>query len=109
MRINIKVLSVNECWQGQRFKTPKYKAYEKELMWTLPHLKMPKPPYSVYYEFGMSNVLSDIDNPVKPLTDILQKKYKFNDRDIFELLIKKTKVATGKEYFIFEIKSILTK
>lgn len=32
------------------------------------------------------------------LVDILQKKYGFNDRDIYELHIKKTIVPKGNEY-----------
>ena len=34
-RIEIKPLSVNECWQGKRFKTKAYTAYEKELLYRL--------------------------------------------------------------------------
>lgn len=49
-------------------------------------------------EFGVSSKLADIDNPVKPILDILQKKYGFNDRDIFELTIRKTLTKKGQEY-----------
>jgi hypothetical protein len=101
----IKPLSVNECWQGQRFKTKSYKAYEMQLLYSLPNLKLPEPPFSIYFEFGMSNVLSDWDNPVKPLQDILQKKYKFNDKDIHFASVKKVKVKKGEEYFLVNINS----
>lgn len=103
MKIKISPLSVNQCWQGQRFKTKKYLAYEKEVLLTLRPMILPKPPFYLFYEFGMSNTLSDIDNPVKPLTDILQKKYGFNDKDIFELKVVKRKVKKGEEYFEFLI------
>lgn len=106
MRINIAPLSVNQCWQGKRFKTKKYVSYEKEVLLTLRPIKLPIAPFSVYYEFGMSNSLSDIDNPLKPLQDILQKKYGFNDKDIFEMHVVKKKVKKGEEYFEFEIKSL---
>lgn len=96
-------LSVNMCWQGKRFKTNKYKAYEKELLFTLPNINLPDPPYSVSYEFGLSNILSDFDNPIKPLTDILQKKYGFNDKEIHHAEIRKVKVSKGAEYFIVRI------
>jgi Holliday junction resolvase RusA-like endonuclease len=105
VRVNIKPLSVNDCWKGQRFKTNVYKSYEKELLYTLPSGKMPEPPYRISFEFGLSNIQSDYDNPVKPLQDILQKKYGFNDVHIQEAFIKKTKVEKGKEYFIFHIES----
>jgi len=101
--LNIKPLSVNLCWQGKRFKTPAYNSYEKELLYRLPPGKLPLPPYSITFEFGMSNVMSDYDNPVKPLQDILAKKYGFNDAHIYKAEIRKVKVAKGKEYFTFQI------
>ena len=106
-KVWIKPLSVNECWQGKRFKTQKYKIYELEMLFILPKIKLPDPPFEIHYTFGMSNSLSDFDNPVKPLTDILQKKYKFNDRDIFKAVIVKEKVKKGAEFIEFEIKSFV--
>lgn len=99
----IKPLSVNQCWQGKRFKTKIYKAYEQELLYTLPQVKLPKAPYWIYFEFGLSNSMSDWDNPVKPLQDILQKKYGFNDKDIIEALVRKVKVKKGEEYFVIKM------
>lgn len=106
MKINIKPLSVNQAWQGKRFKTKLYYAFEQEFLLKLRPLKLPEPPYSVYYEFGLSNTLSDWDNPIKPTQDVLQKKYKFNDKDIFEAVIRKVKVDKGSEYILFEIKTL---
>ena len=40
MKIEIKPLSINKCFQGRRFKTNDYKNYEKELLLKLP--KLPK-------------------------------------------------------------------
>ena len=56
--------------------------------------------------FGLSNKMSDIDNPVKPFVDILQKKYGFNDRDIYEMSLKKDIVKKGEEYIKWSIKRI---
>lgn len=106
VHLNIKPLSVNEAWQGQRFKTQKYLDFEKLVLLSLKPMAVPDPPYSVSFEFGMSNSLSDYDNAVKPLQDVLQKKYGFNDKDIFEAHIRKVKVAKGQEYFKFSMKSI---
>jgi len=100
--IKIKPLSVNKVWQGKRFKTQVYKSYEKELLYTLPTAKVPKPPYKISYVFGMS-LSSDIDNPVKPFQDILCKRYNFDDRYIFEINIKKVKVKKGEEFIQFDI------
>jgi Holliday junction resolvase RusA-like endonuclease len=98
--IGIKPLSVNEAWQGTRFKTKKYLSYEKELLFRLPQLYFPYPnkPLKVIIEYGFTNNASDIDNPTKLILDILQKKYKFNDKNIVELLLRKKIVKKGQEY-----------
>ena len=105
-RIEIKPLSVNQCWQGKRFKTKKYKIYERQLISILPDLQLPEPPFSVYYRFGFSSSASDIDNPIKPLQDILQKRYGFDDKNIHELNVRKEKVKKGGEFLEFSIKSL---
>jgi len=107
MRVDIKPLSVNQCWQGRRFKTPKYKSYESEMMLKLKPLTLPEPPFEVYIEFGFSNIASDTDNPVKPFVDILQKKYGFNDNKVYKYILIKKKVVKGKEYIEFSIKSFV--
>jgi len=102
----IKPLSVNACWQGRRFKSDAYKAYEKELLHTLPQKKLPKPPYKATFTVGCSSRASDIDNFLKPLIDIMQKKYGFDDKDIYELHAKKLITNKGSEYFTFLLESI---
>lgn len=96
--IELKPLSVNEAWQGKRFKTSRYDKYERDCLLLLPPLVLPEPPYKVQIEFGFSNKASDIDNPIKMTLDILQKKYKFDDKEIYELNVKKTIVRKGHEY-----------
>ena len=75
----------------------------------LPQLRLPPAPYFLYLEFGMSNVLSDWDNPVKPFQDILQKKYGFNDKLVMEARVVKKKVEKGKEYILFNIETFKNK
>lgn len=95
----IKAMTVNQCWRGRRYKTKKYEEYENELLNILPELKVEdKRPLRLTVEFGISTT-QDIDNGLKPLIDILQKKYLFNDRYIMELNIKKT-VVKKIEHFI---------
>jgi len=96
--LKIKPLSVNEAWQGKRYKTPAYLRYERNMLLMLPKIKDIPKEVKLYFEFGFSNILADLDNPVKLLLDIMQKKYKFNDADVWELRIKKTKVKKGFEY-----------
>jgi len=102
MKIQIKPLSVNECWQGRRFKTKAYKDYENWVMLLLPKLEIPEGNLNLTIEYGLSNVTSDIDNPTKPFLDILQKKYGFNDSRIYSLNLKKIKVPKGQEFIKFE-------
>lgn len=97
IKLDIKPLSVNEVWKGKRFKTVAYSRYEKQIMALLPDCDVTNV-HTLHIEFGFSNKASDLDNPVKPIIDILQKKYGFNDRDIYELHIKKTIVTKGNEY-----------
>lgn len=106
MRIDYKPLSVNECWKGRRFKTDEYKRYERDLLFLLPKYQLPPKPFAVGLNFGLSNLSADIDNPVKPFLDILQKKYGFNDRDIMALKICKIKTEKGKEFINFTIEHI---
>ena len=100
-RINIKPLSVNEVWQGKRFKTPKYKGYEKHVLMLLSPLEVRGERLSLLLRFGLSSKNADVDNPVKPFLDILQKRYGFNDRQIYRLTVEKEDVAKGEEYIEF--------
>lgn len=100
----IKLLSVNQGWQGRRFKTKKYLIYEKGLLYTLPDIPIIQASnYYIIYIFNFANKLSDWDNPIKPLQDILQKKYGFNDRYISIALTYKNVVAKKDEGFIVYI------
>ena len=107
IELSIKPLSANEAFKGRKFRTKKYDAYIATLMLILPKLSLPNPPYSINLVVGYSNVLSDIDNCLKPFIDCLQKKYLFNDRDIYKLSIEKKIIKKGKEFINFEIKSLL--
>ena len=107
-RLQIKPLSVNEAWQGRRFKTDKYKSYQKAM---LLNLKKSNKDFSgmlrIDLFFGFSSSAADIDNPVKMVLDILQKKYLFDDKKIFELNIRKCIVKKGNEFIEFNIEKLL--
>lgn len=108
-RVEIKPLSVNKVWQGKRFKTKDYKEYEVLVMDKLDDYDLSelKQPIELSMFVGMSNMNSDVDNVVKPFVDILQKKYGFNDRYIFRLIVEKILVAKGEEYIEFYIKNLI--
>lgn len=96
---------MNMAWQGKRFKTKAYKDYESKLLLILPKIEVDKSKkLEVYFLFGFSNVQSDLDNPVKLIMDICQKKYSFNDSHVWRLIVDKQKVEKGKEFIEFDIK-----
>ena len=104
-KVNIKPLSVNELFKGRRFKTPKYNAYEKELLLKLKPISIPEKPYHFVCKFGVSNINADLDNLLKGFIDCLQKKYGINDKDISSMLIFKELTEKGREYIVFEIEN----
>ena len=86
MRMFIKPFSVNGAWKGRRRRTDRYNSYEELLLFTLPNFKIPKGRLSIEFEFGFKNKSSDVDNPIKPFLDILQKKYGFNDNMVYRIV-----------------------
>jgi Holliday junction resolvase RusA-like endonuclease len=104
--LNIKPISINQAFQGRRFKTPVYKSFEKEMLLKMPSLILPKSPFKLTITYGFSNILCDLDNPTKLVTDIMQKKYMFNDRDIYEMVLYKKIVKKGMEYITYKLESI---
>jgi Holliday junction resolvase RusA-like endonuclease len=107
MIVNINPLSANKCWQGRRYKTQAYKDYEDELMFILPPKKISKTAkLKLILKVGFSNKLSDLDNCQKPFIDILQKKYGFNDNQVYKIEAEKIIVPKGEEFIEFDILEI---
>ena len=107
IKLDIKPLSVNKAFQGRRFKTKEYKAFEKTMLTILPKNKINVlNSLKITLEYGFSNKLSDIDNPCKMVLDCLCKKYGFDDRQIYELIQKKEIVKKGSEFIEIDIKSL---
>jgi len=101
--IPVKPLSVNMAWQGRRYKTAKYKKYERDCALFVPQGNSPK-----IREIRISLILKnplrqDADNIVKPLLDILQKRGQIkNDRYIERIFIERIKGDEDK--IIVELK-----
>jgi Holliday junction resolvase RusA-like endonuclease len=107
-KINEKPLSINIAFQGRRFKTPAYKRYEQAMLLLMPKAKVDQEQMlRVEFFFGFSNKASDLDNPVKLLMDIAQKKYGFNDKMVFELNVRKCIVKKGEEFIQMGIYQLL--
>ncbi len=105
VRVRIKPITANRAWKGKRYKTDEYKLYCEALPWLLPKIDLPKPPYQIYFKFGLSNSLADGDNCLKQTQDIIAKHYGFNDKLIFKWIIEKVNVEKGLEFFDFHITS----
>lgn len=102
-KINIKPLSANESYKGRKFATDKYKAYQKEMLYKLPNIKIPDGErLALHVIIGYSNKRADLDNSQKPLLDILQNKYCFNDNIIYRLLLEKVIVPKSEEFISFK-------
>ena len=101
MLIKIKPLSINTCFKGRHFKTKEYRDYEMEMFYLLNKWK-PKiyDKMEFRFTFGLRKN-ADIDNPLKPIIDILQKKYAFDDKNIMRLVVEK--VIDKKGFIKIEI------
>ena len=104
-KINIKPLSVNEAFKGRRFRTDKYDSFIFKMMSLLPkNLEFPdKTNIKIAIEFGFSSKASDCDNGIKTFVDCLVKKYKVDDRYIYEMHVFKEIVKKGNEYIKFKV------
>ena len=107
IHLPVKPLSVNLAWKGKRFKSNDYKNYEKKILFMLPaKLNIPDM-MRIEFVFGFSSKASDLDNPVKMILDIMQKKYSFNDSSVWEMEIQKKIVPKGQEYMKINILPVL--
>lgn len=109
MKVNIKPLSINAAFKGRRFKTDKYKKYEKDVLIQLKTMKIPDGELEIHIQVGFSNKAADLDNVAKLFIDILQKKYGFNDSRIYSLNMYKRIVPKGEEFISFDIFECLKK
>lgn len=105
IKIPIKAISVNTCWQGRRFKTKEYSEWRELFrLLTLRAKKVPNP-HVLNVHFYISNFAqSDLDNLLKPLLDALQEcKIIENDKSIEKIVAEKIKCPKGKEQIILEL------
>lgn len=109
-----KALSINRAWQGRRFKTGDYKAFEEEMLYKLKPMKLDfeqKYNIKLSLEFRLNSFTfksSDVDNYLKPLLDILQKAEIIeDDKHIVELVANKIKVKKSEgDSIVIDIEQI---
>ena len=104
-RIPLKAMSTNQLYTGQRFKTPAYRKYLRDLHLLLPPMEIPEGKLELKIVFGVSNARCDVDNLLKGTVDGLMAKYGFDDSRIYALMAHKVVVPKGQEYIDFAIGS----
>jgi Holliday junction resolvase RusA-like endonuclease len=107
IHLPVKPLSVNSAWKGRRYKSDLYKSYEKKILLMLPAKVYIPEMMRIEFVFGFSSKASDLDNPVKMILDIMQKRFKFNDSRVWEMEIQKKIVPKGEEYMKINILPVL--
>lgn len=84
----------------KKIRSPEYDTYERWLSMLLP--KLPNFPAGsrlrIDYVFWFKTDASDVDNPIKPLQDIVSKQYWFNDNKIAYITSRKYIVSPGDEF-----------
>lgn len=101
--IPIKPISINQCWQGKRYRTTNFKKWQELVCHSLPKKQMILGEIGLIIHLYLDSILkSDIDNFLKPLIDCLvKKKYIKDDRYINYLEVRKFK--SEQEGFFFKI------
>ena len=105
MIIELKPVSINEAFQGKRFKTRKCKDFENDFMLLAPKRKMIKGKIEVEYKFHLRNhKMIDYDNCIKVVQDLIVKcGYIEDDRKIYKATIYK--IPSDKDYIEIKIKN----
>lgn len=91
--IEVKPISVNECWQGRRYKTEKYKDWREEAYFCTRHsLKKPVGLCNLEIAFYVPSLGMDLDNMIKPVLDSLQDSQVLkNDKLVMRIVAEKIK------------------
>lgn len=72
----------------------------------MPNVEIPEKNLHLKIKVGFSSKNADLDNIAKPLIDVMQKRYRFNDRRIYKLEMEKEIVKKGLEYIMFSIEAV---
>lgn len=106
--IPIRALSINEAFQGRRFKTKKCKDFCNDVLRVAPKRDILNGIVEIEYRFYIVNhKLADYDNMIKITQDLLVKKnlgYIEDDRKIYKATIYKIPCEQGDEKITILIK-----
>lgn len=105
-KIPVKALSQNLAWAGKRYRTTKYKDYEKLLYDYFRTLDLPKieekEPFYFFLEFA-TTARQDLSNNLKLFEDVLCKYLNVNDRNTMAIFCRKIIVKKNDEFIRFGI------
>lgn len=106
--IKHKPMSVNQAWQGKRFRTPLYKRFSDAITLLLRSIRPPKPTGThlfAHYIWGVSNFQADVDNPTKPFQDVLFNSWNMKNKDhrVEFMILEKIKTKKGDEFIAFHV------
>lgn len=89
--LDLKPLSLNNCFRGRRFDTPQKKQYDRTLQLLLPKTVVPGEHYRVTFRFYLKRCFAgDLDNLCKVLLDnIVDRGIIKNDRNVTEIHLYK--------------------
>jgi Holliday junction resolvase RusA-like endonuclease len=105
--IDIKALSLNNCYRGRRFSTTAKKQYDRALQLLLPKVKVEGPRYTVTLRFFLKDCFrGDLDNLAKVLIDnIVKREIISNDRNVVEIHLYKRRAP--KDRIEIEVESLV--
>ncbi len=102
LNIPYPALSTNKLYAGVKRRSWYYKKYRKDIFKYLKDNHSDqvslKGNLILTMEVGFSSPLSDVTNSIKGIEDCIAEFYKFNDRQIVEVIVSKYLVNKGYEY-----------
>lgn len=124
--LDIKPLSVNKAYKtvikykfvkGKKIPYPvrqksrDYISWKKHFMLIIKQYRFPlflhEDHIAMNIEFGFSSEQSDLSNPVKAFEDCLMEHLGLNDKNVFEINLRKKMVPKGSDYIKFKITKII--
>jgi len=109
MHCPVKPLSINAAYTLKRKKSMKYRRFEELMALELEGYKIPanrdvkSMKFKLEIHWGFATSLSDVDNPIKTLLDVLQRWFGFDDKQIMSISATKTVVGKRQEYIDFTL------
>jgi len=108
----VKPLSINAAYTLKRKKSAKYRKFEELMALELfgyeipPNRNVAEMRFKLDIQWGFATSLSDVDNPIKTLLDVLQRWFGFDDKQIMKIAATKVIVGRGREYLSFTLSEI---